>query len=134
MSARVAVVVLHYDRPEGALACVDSVRASTNAAFDVTVVDNGSSPESLATLEAGLATRPEVALVRLSPNRGYTGGMNAALAHVRASAAPYVLLLADDVTIAPGSPLDGMDLMSPFVWRPPRPSARCVSPKVRPCC
>ena len=101
MSARVAVVVLHYDRPKGALACVDSVRASTDATFDVTVVDNGSSPESLATLEAGLATRPEVALVRLSPNRGYTGGMNAALAHVRASAAPYMLLLADDVTIAP---------------------------------
>ena len=29
----------------------------------------------------------------------------------------YAVEALDDVTIAPGSPLDGMDLMSPFVWR-----------------
>jgi GT2 family glycosyltransferase len=79
------------------------VRASTHPDFEVAVVDNGSSPRALAELEAGLATRPGVALVRVSPNRGYTGGMNAAFAHVRASEAPYVWLLADDVTVEPGA-------------------------------
>lgn len=103
MSARVAVVVLHYDRPQGALACLDSVLASTHPDHEVAVVDNGSSPRALAALEEGLATRPGVTLVRVSPNRGYTGGMNAAFEHVRVSSAPYVWLLADDVTVEPGA-------------------------------
>ncbi|HEY6193559.1 MAG TPA: glycosyltransferase family 2 protein [Candidatus Eisenbacteria bacterium] len=98
---RVAAVVLHYDRPAGALACVDSLLASTYGDFQLAVVDNGSSPGSLAELEAGLVARPRVALVRVVPNRGYTGGMNAAFAHALATGAEYVWLLADDVRVAP---------------------------------
>lgn len=103
MSARVAAVVLHYDRPAGALACVDSLLASTHDAFEVAVVDNGSTPASLAVLEAGLAARTRVTLVRLSPNRGYTGGMNAAFAHAVATGAAYLWLLADDVVVDPAA-------------------------------
>ena len=103
MSARVSAVVLHYDRPSGALACVDSLRASTHPDFEVVIVDNGSSSESLRALESGLASRAGVALVRLSPNRGYTGGMNAALAHALGTGAPYLWLLADDVTVDPAA-------------------------------
>jgi GT2 family glycosyltransferase len=99
--ARVAAVVLHYDRPAGALACVDSLLASTHTPFEVAVVDNGSAAESLAQLSAELATRPGVALVRLTPNRGYTGGMNAAFEHALGTQAEFVWLLADDVRVAP---------------------------------
>lgn len=103
MSARVAVVVLHYDRPQGALACVDSLLDSTHRDHAIAVLDNGSSASAIATLEAGLATRPGVTLVRVTPNRGYTGGMNAALAHARGHDASYLWLLADDVTVEPGA-------------------------------
>jgi len=106
--ARVAAVVLHYERPESALACVDSVLASTHAPFELAVVDNGSSPEPLARLEAGIAARRSVRLVRLAPNRGFTGGMNAALAHALATQAEFLWLLADDVRVAP-------DAMAAFV-------------------
>jgi hypothetical protein len=99
--ARVAAVVLHFDRPAGALACVDSLLASTHAPFEVAVVDNGSTPESLALLARGLEQRPGVALVRLTPNRGYTGGMNAAFEHALGTHADFVWLLADDVVVAP---------------------------------
>ncbi len=94
-------VVLHYDRPAGALECVDSLLASMYAPFQLAVVDNGSSAGALAELEAGLAARSGVACVRLAPNRGYTGGMNAAFAHALATGADYVWLLADDVRVAP---------------------------------
>ena len=99
--AWVAAVVLHYNRPAGALACVDSLLASTHASFEVAVVDNGSRAESLADLQAGIARRTGVTLVRLEANRGYTGGMNAAFAHALATRADYVWLLADDVHVAP---------------------------------
>lgn len=103
MSGRVAAVVLHYDRPEGALACLDSLLASTYRDFEVAVVDNGSSAGPRAALEAGLATRPAVRLVKLDPNRGYTGGMNAAFEAALATGAPFVWLLADDVRVDPGA-------------------------------
>ena len=94
-------MVLHYGRPAGALACVDSLLASTHAPFEIAVVDNGSAAESLAPLVTGLATRAAVTLVRLAPNRGYTGGMNAAFEHALSTQADYVWLLADDVRVAP---------------------------------
>jgi len=99
--ARVAAVVLHYDRPAGALACVDSLLASTHKPFEVAVVDNGSGSEALALLARGLEQRPGVTLVRLTPNRGYTGGMNAAFEHALGTQAEFVWLLADDVRVAP---------------------------------
>lgn len=98
---RVVATVLHYDRPARALSCMDSLLASTHAPFEVAIVDNGSSPASLAALEAGLAQRVGVTLVRLGTNRGYTGGMNAAFAHAVAAQAECVWLLADDVRVAP---------------------------------
>ena len=101
MSARVAAVVLHFNRPAGALACVDSLLASTHPERGIAVVDNGSSPETLAQLQAGLATRAGVTLVRIETNRGYTGGMNAAFEHALATHADFVWLLADDVFVAP---------------------------------
>lgn len=103
MSARVAAVVLHYNRPAGALACVDSLRASTHEAFEVAVIDNGSTPAALDELERGLAARQGVQLVKLSPNRGYTGGMNAAFEHALSTDAPYLWLLADDVFVDPAA-------------------------------
>lgn len=103
MSARVAAVVLHYNRPAGALACVDSLRASTHDAFEVAVVDNGSEPQALDELVRGVAARDGVQLVKLSPNRGYTGGMNAAFEHALATNAPYLWLLADDVFVDPAA-------------------------------
>lgn len=99
--ARVAAVVLHFDRPAGALACVDSLLASTYSPFEVAVVDNGSAPGSLAQLTSDLAARPGVTLIRLAPNRGYTGGMNAAFEHALGTRAEFVWLLADDVRVAP---------------------------------
>jgi GT2 family glycosyltransferase len=98
---RVAAVVLHYNRPAGALACIDSLLASTHASFQVAVVDNGSDSEALALLVRGVEQRPGVTLVRLSPNRGYTGGMNAAFEHALATGAAFIWLLADDVYVAP---------------------------------
>ena len=103
MSAHVAAVVLHYNRPAGALACIDSLRASTHDAHELAVVDNGSSAGSLAQLRAGLAERAGVRLVALDGNRGYTGGMNAAFDAALETGARYVWLLADDVYVAPAA-------------------------------
>ena len=96
---RVVALVLHYDRPVGALACVRSLLRSTHPSYEIAVVDNGSSPASIAELESELAGHAGVSLVRVTPNRGYTGGVNAAFAHALTTRAEFAWLLADDTRV-----------------------------------
>jgi GT2 family glycosyltransferase len=96
---RVVALVLHYDRPIGALACVRSLLRSTHPSYEIAVVDNGSSEAAVAELEAGLGGHQGVSLVRVSPNRGYTGGVNAAFAHALTTRAEFAWLLADDTRV-----------------------------------
>ena len=92
-------LVLHYERPLGALACVRSLLHSTHPSYEIAVVDNGSSPAAVAELESELARHVAVSLVKLSPNRGYTGGANAAFAHALTTRAEFAWLLADDTRV-----------------------------------
>jgi GT2 family glycosyltransferase len=96
---RVVALVLHHERPVGALACVRSLLRSTHPSYEIAVLDNGSSPGAVAELEAGLAGHVGVTLLRVSPNRGYTGGVNAAFAHALTTRAEFAWLLADDTRV-----------------------------------
>jgi hypothetical protein len=91
----VAVVVLTFRPPAGALeACVDSVLRSGDAAA-VYVVDNGRSlPAPPGGSTVGLLTPPR--------NLGYAGGMNLGLRHATSHGAAAVALLNDDTTVEPG--------------------------------
>jgi len=100
---RVVALVLHYDRPRGALACVRSLLRSTHPSFEIAVVDNGSSPAAVNELEGELAGHTGVQLVRVSPNRGYTGGVNAAFQHALTTRAEFAWLLADDTRVDAGA-------------------------------
>jgi GT2 family glycosyltransferase len=100
---RVVALVLHYERPLGALACVRSLLRSSHPSYEIAVVDNGSSPDALAELESGLAGHVAVTLLRVSPNRGYTGGVNAAFTHALTTRAEFVWLLADDTRVDAGA-------------------------------
>ena len=94
-SGPVAVVVLTFRPPAGALeACVDSVLRSADAAA-VYVVDNG---RSLPAPPGG----PTVGLLTPPQNLGYAGGMNLGLRHATSHGAAAVALLNDDTTVEPG--------------------------------
>jgi GT2 family glycosyltransferase len=95
----VVALVLHHERPAGALACMRSLLRSTHPSYEIAVLDNGSSADAVAELESGLAGHVGVTLLRVSPNRGYTGGVNAAFAHALATRAEFAWLLADDTRV-----------------------------------
>ena len=99
-------LVLHHDRPQPALACLRSLLRSTHPSYEIAVVDNGSSPAALAELDAGLEGHAGVSLVRVSPNRGATGGVNVAFAHALTTRAEFAWLLADDTRVDAGSMAD----------------------------
>ena len=96
---RVAVVVLTYhsaDVVEGSLA---HLLATAYPAFDVVVVDNASTDDTVARVRA---RHPDVAVVRAPANLGWSGGNALGIRWALERGADYVVLLNPDVLVPPG--------------------------------
>jgi GT2 family glycosyltransferase len=91
-------VVLNHSRPADTRACLASLRRSTFPGIDVILLDTGH-PDGEA--EALHHEFPEVELVELGGNHGYTGNNNVGLALALRRFADWVLLLNDDVVLEP---------------------------------
>ncbi|MGQ9493784.1 MAG: glycosyltransferase family 2 protein [Anaerolineae bacterium] len=75
--------------------CLDSLRAQTYQDFEVLVVDNASTDDTVAIVRRAY---PEVKLIPLSKNHGFTGAVNVGIAQARGS---LVTLLNQDVEVDP---------------------------------
>ena|SRR2546426_12811865 len=89
----VTVVVLNWNGLEHLKVCLPSLRAQTYCHFSGVVVDNGSTDGSREFVRAGF---PELRLVELRENRGFSGGNNvvgAAMAIVHSGLRAFGYLL-----------------------------------------
>ena len=95
-----SVIVPTYDDSELTTACVESLLAD-DAAVEVIVWDNGSSPEVAAALArlAGQGGDQRVRVHRSPENHGFALGNNLALAHATGD---VVVFLNNDTTVPPG--------------------------------
>lgn len=75
--------------------CLDTLHQQTLDAFEVIVVDNASSDDSVAVLQRDY---PEVRTIALSENLGYSGGCNAGIREARGE---IVVLLNNDIEAEP---------------------------------
>ncbi len=91
-----SVVIPNWNGAALLPACLESLRRQTEQRFEIIVVDNASTDGSVALLQEGF---PDVRVVELQRNLGFTGGVNAG---IRASEAPVIVLLNSDVEAAPG--------------------------------
>ncbi len=92
----VSVVVVNHQRAALLRACLQSLLAQDYPRFEVIVVDNGSTDDSVA-LVRGLAD-PRITLIELPSNRGFAAGCNAG---IRAAGGDYVALLNNDAEAHP---------------------------------
>lgn len=89
------IIIPNYNGAALLPTCLDSLRAQTRRDFEITIVDDGSSDDSLALL----ATRyPEVHVLALPHNRGLAAAVNAALC---ATSGAMVVLLNNDTEAHP---------------------------------
>ena len=87
MNAVLPVVIVHWNRPERALATVARFLAhEVPGGVRVVVVDNGSTADALEAVRAGLPSG--VPLLALPRNRGFGPGANAGFRHVLAHPEP----------------------------------------------
>jgi GT2 family glycosyltransferase len=125
MAGVLPVVILHWNRPERCVATVARFLAQPCAGgVRVVVVDNGSTPEALASVRAGLPA--EVELVELPRNRGFGPGANAGFRHVLAHPRPddgaWIGLAPHDAEPAP----DCLARMLAAVGERPRAGLACA--------
>jgi GT2 family glycosyltransferase len=96
MPTPVTAVILNWNGKSFLEQFLPSVLATDYPGFHVLVVDNGSTDDSLAYLAAHF---PQVEVLPLDRNYGFTTGNNLALPHVRT---PYYVLLNNDLEVDPG--------------------------------
>ena len=117
----VAIVVLNWNGAGETLACLASLRAQDYPNAALIVIDNGSAPDDLAALRAGLG---DAVLIANPRNLGFAGGVNTGIARALADGAAYVWLVNNDARVAPdalsllvaaaeGDP--GLGLLSPVI-------------------
>jgi GT2 family glycosyltransferase len=81
-SDTISVIIPNWNGVRLLPACLDSLRAQTYSHFGTVVVDNASSDGSRALIEQQY---PEVELIALPENRGFTGAVNSGIARSRGS-------------------------------------------------
>ena len=90
------IIIVNWNNRRETLECVAAVEAQLTEGASITVVDNGSTDGSAT---AVAAKHPHVKLFALPENRGFTGGLAAALA---GSVADHVIFLNNDAVPEPG--------------------------------
>ena len=70
----------------------------TYSNYSVLLIDNASTDESIEILQEEF---PEVNILPLDLNYGYSGGMNMGIEHLKSDHPEYVLFLNNDITVAP---------------------------------
>ena len=101
----ILILLVNWNGHEDTLACLRSLDAVQRPAFDVLVVDNASSDDSVARIRE---TFPAVEVLESGENLGFTGGNNLGLEYARQHGYEYVLLLNNDTEVAP-------DFLAPLV-------------------
>ena len=97
---KVYIIIINWNGLDDTLECLDSVYQLEYFNFEVIVVDNCSSDDSVVTIPIKF---PRVTLIRNSKNLGFTGGNNVAMRHAVAQGADYVWLLNNDTVVRPDS-------------------------------
>ena len=117
--ARLAVVIVSFERGELTRRCIESVRREATVDYHIFLVDNGSRGEATRPLLDQWEREADITLIRLPENLGPSSGRNHALRRIDASFS-HIALLDNDIVALPGwdraaiDALDGeFDLIQP---------------------
>jgi len=95
------IVICNYNKSSYVVNCIQSVLESTIQDFDIYVVDNASTDDSVAQIESHfcLGNTPQVTILQNHENLGGSGGFNTGIRVVLEKGYPYLLCLDNDVLV-----------------------------------
>ncbi|MBX9695682.1 MAG: glycosyltransferase family 2 protein [Cyanobacteria bacterium] len=94
----VRILVLHWKGLEKTRSCLESLRTLEFDSYKVLVVDNGSEDYDGEKLKESF---PEIEVLRLDSNRGFSGGCNAGMEFCMEKGCNYIWLLNNDTLVFP---------------------------------
>jgi len=89
----ISIVILNYNGGQDLSECIESVMKIDYPNYEVIVVDNGSTDNSISNIRERF---PRIKIIENKHNLGFPAGNNVG---IRESTTPYVLLLNDDVVV-----------------------------------
>jgi len=101
-SAKVSIIILTLNQVEYTRKCIESIFKHTHVSFEVIVVDNGSSDETLEylnSLKEKNCKHQKITIISNNKNLGFAGGNNLGLGVSRGN---YLLLMNNDIVVTPG--------------------------------
>ncbi len=98
MVPKVTLVVLNWNNAEDTLRCLASLAQLTYSNYEVIVVDNGSTDDSVLQIRSAY---DRTILIETGENLGYAGGNNLGIRYALEQGTEYVCILNNDVIVAP---------------------------------
>lgn len=96
---KIAVIILNWNGKRDTLDCLDSARQIDYPNYQVVVVDNGSSDDSV---QAIRQAHPKAMVLETGANLGYAGGNNVGIRWALEQGFEGILLLNNDTIVDPG--------------------------------
>lgn len=96
LESRLWAVVLGYNHPEDTIECLQSLKQSDDPNLCILYVDNGSEPEAC---DQVVQAVDGIEVIRLEPNAGVAGGLNAGIRYACQNGADDVVILNNDTTV-----------------------------------
>lgn len=93
---KVTVILVNYNGEKYCQSCVDSIMRQTYPDVDIVFVDNASVDSSVSLIRNGF---PNVKIIKLKENMGFTGGNNAGIRAAIQTGAHYLMLLNTDTEL-----------------------------------
>lgn len=94
--SKVAIIIINWNGKNDTLECLKSLRQIDYPNFDVIVVDNGSSDESVQAIRVQF---PEVIVLETGENLGFAGGNNVGMRYALNKGVEYAFLLNNDTVV-----------------------------------
>ncbi len=88
------IVILNYNGYEDTSKCIKSLKKISNTLFDIIIVDNNSTDNSLELLKEDF---PGIIYLKSEVNLGYAGGMNLGIKYALDKNAEFILLSNNDI-------------------------------------
>jgi len=98
MRPPIHIMILNWNGSDLTLDCLDSLSRVRYENMVVSVIDNGSTDDSVSAI---LEKFPAVDIIQLDQNYGFAGGYNRAIRQAKLNPEEYLLLLNNDTTVHP---------------------------------
>ncbi len=94
-----SIIILTYNNSNYTKECLDSVFQWTDVPFELIIVDNGSTDNTVQLLDNYARSYSNITIIRNLVNKGFPAGVNQALHNARGE---YIILLNNDVVVTKG--------------------------------